>query len=249
MSFGKEIKRIRDASGVSASRLADLIGIPADRLRKWESKDFDPRLEDRQKIEHFFKMEMDNILELERIPKTLLLHSGPANEKYFEDGPGKLVTKLVNAIHEQEIQLNPLLKKARGTGSENVKYYDQDFAAGKSVAFYEDNVEAPAYEMNIPAFSGCIAFNVFGDSMEKIIRSGSIVFGRKVDDWSSFLEFGQIYGIVMKDERRFLKYIRKSENPKNFLLKSENEHYDDFEIPSSKIHNLWLIEGWMLKRT
>ncbi len=146
---------------------------------------------------------------------------------------------------------NPLIKTIRNHGKEPVKFYDTDFAASNSVIFYEDNVEAPAYTMNIPAFSGCIAFNVFGDSMEALIKSGSIVFGRKLEEWKSFVEFGQIYGVVMKDERRFLKYIRKSkEDPKHcFLLRSENENYDDFEIPKDKIHNLWLIEGWMLKRT
>lgn len=151
-----------------------------------------------------------------------------------------------------EVIRNPLLKPVRNRGGgKPVKYYDTDFAAGSHIIFYEDNIESPAYEMNIPAFAGCIAFNVFGDSMESLIKSGSIVFGRKLEDWRSYIEYGQIYGIVMKDERRFLKYVRKSK--KNsiqcFLLRSENEHYDDFEIPKDKIHTLWLIEGWMLKRT
>lgn len=156
----------------------------------------------------------------------------------------------VSYLAKSKLIRNPLLKTVRGHGNDPVKYYDKDFAAG-SVVFYEDNVEKPAYEMKIPAFSGCIAFNVFGDSMEHLIKGGSIVFGRKLETWRRYLEFGQIYGIVMKDDQRFLKYIRKSlEDARHcFLLKSENARYDDFEIPKEDIHNIWLIEGWMLKRT
>lgn len=133
-----------------------------------------------------------------------------------------------------------------------VNFYDVDFAAG-DVTFYEDiSAIKPAYTMDIPEFNGCTAFRVFGDSMEPSIVSGSIVFAVKVDKWQDHLEYGQIYGIVMKDKRKYLKYIRSSkENKKtHFLLKSENhELYDDFEIPKDLIRSIWLIHGWINKRT
>jgi len=132
-----------------------------------------------------------------------------------------------------------------------IPYYDSDFAAG-DIEFYDDNSHLkPSYYMDIPEFSGCTAFRAYSDSMEKLIKSGNILFGIKLDDWQSHLEYGQIYGIVMKDRRRYLKYIRRSKNDseKKFLLKSENEHYDDFEVPKEKIKNIWLIEGWLNRRT
>lgn len=59
--------------------------------------------------------------------------------------------------------------------------------------------------------------------MESRIKSGSIVFARIIE-WKDHLEYGQIYGVVMNDNRRYLKYIRKSkENDKtHFLLRSES---------------------------
>lgn len=159
---------------------------------------------------------------------------------------GPMITEEQEAL--PNYQINPFLKR-KHEGNEPVKYYDVDFAGGNGIVFYEDNVEFPAYEMKIPAFSGCVAFNVFGESMEPLIKSGSVCFGRKLDDWHDYIEFGQIYGVVMKNQRRFLKYIRKSQTPDKFLLKSANPEHDDFEIPINKIHNIWLIEGWMLKRT
>lgn len=133
---------------------------------------------------------------------------------------------------------------------EQIPFYDVDFAAG-DIEFYngQSTIQA-AYTMDIPEFSGCTAFRTYGDSMAKLIRSGDILFGTRIDDWQSHLEYGQIYGIICMDKRRYLKFIRKSQKEEtHFLLKSENENYDDFLLPKSKIKSIWLIHGWMNKRT
>lgn len=61
MGFGKEIKRLRSDAGVSAKKLADLIGVDSERLRKWELYDFEPRAEDQYKIENFFGNNLEDI--------------------------------------------------------------------------------------------------------------------------------------------------------------------------------------------
>ena len=141
------------------------------------------------------------------------------------------------------------LPKKHATG-EQIPFYDVDFAAG-DIEFYngQSTIQA-AYTMDIPEFSGCTAFRTYGDSMAKLIRSGDILFGTRIEDWQSHLEYGQIYGIICMDKRRYLKFIRKSQKEEtHFLLKSENENYDDFLLPKSKIKSIWLIHGWMNKRT
>lgn len=131
-----------------------------------------------------------------------------------------------------------------------IPFYNADFMAGASDSFYEDATIYPEYFMDVPEFYGCTAFRAYSDSMEKKIKSGNILFGIKVEDWRSHLEFGGIYGITMADGRRYLKYIRShAEDNKLFLLRSENKNYDDFTIPKSKIKNIWQIEGWLDKRT
>lgn len=139
----------------------------------------------------------------------------------------------------------------RGGAVGLVKFYDVDFAAG-DIAFYDDNnTITPAYEMDIPEFAGCTSFRTYGDSMEPAIKSGSILFATIVEDWSSHLEYGQIYGIVCTDKRKYLKYIRKDKDryKSHFLLRSENLAYDDFELPKNKIKAIWLIHGWINKRS
>lgn len=154
----------------------------------------------------------------------------------------------VNVITPEGKIINNGVSKNRESGL--IPFYNADFMAGRSDLFYNDTNDHPDYYLDVPEFSGCIAFRAFGDSMEKIIKSSSILFGYKLDeDWRTYLEYGQIYGITMLNGQRYLKYIRRSEDHENaFLLKSENEKYDDFEVPKNKIKNLWLIQGWIDKR-
>jgi len=133
-----------------------------------------------------------------------------------------------------------------------IKFYDVDFAAG-DIEFYEDiNTIQPAYTMDIPEFNGCTAFRTYNNSMEKLISSGDILFATNEEDWKDSLEYGQIYGIVCKNGRKYLKYIRKAPEGKentHFLLKSENSvEYDDFTLAKDKIKSLWLIHGWLKKK-
>ena len=131
-----------------------------------------------------------------------------------------------------------------------VPYYDVDFAAGNSIIMTDDNTVHPTYYMDVPEFSGCTAFRAYSDSMEKLIKSGSILFGTKIDSWLEHLEYGQIYGVICNDGRRYLKYIRKAiKYEEYFLLRSENADYDDFDIPKKAIRSIWLIHGWLNKRT
>lgn len=140
----------------------------------------------------------------------------------------------------------------RAKPGELIKFYDADFAASRDIEFFDDETSIkPAYMMDIPEFAGCIAFRTYSDSMEPLIKGGDILFATKVEDWRDGLEYGQIYGITRTDRRRHLKYIRRSpKHQSHFLLKSENsEMYDDFELDKEKIKNVWLIHGWINKRT
>ncbi|AMR34192.1 hypothetical protein A0256_23430 [Mucilaginibacter sp. PAMC 26640] len=130
-----------------------------------------------------------------------------------------------------------------------IPFYNADFIAGNAELYYADETIYPEYYMDVPEFSGSVAFRAYGDSMEPRIKSGSILFGVKRDNWGAYLEFGQIYGITCRDGSRYLKYIRKHIDKEFLLFKSENPNYDDMDMPKSEIKNIWLITGWIDKRT
>ncbi len=140
-------------------------------------------------------------------------------------------------------------KSIKKKGVDLIPFYNIDFLAGNSLNILNDNIEKPEYYMDIPEFYGCTAFRTYSDSMEKLIKSGTILFGKEELNWQEYIEFGQIYGIVCNDGRKFLKYIKKSQDntQTHFTLKSHNEFYDDFDIAKKFIKSIWLIHGWLNK--
>lgn len=181
-----------------------------------------------------------------------------ANITWLLTGQGEMFTEKVNFMLHEPSSSYGIKKAPRGRlpkrtrEGELIKFYEADFAASRDIEFFDDEAAIlPAYTMDIPEFAGCTAFRTYSDSMLPLIKGGDILFATKVEDWSDGLEYGQIYGIVRTDRRRHLKYIRKSLTDKtHFLLKSENaEMYDDFELAKDKIKNIWLIHGWINKRT
>jgi len=150
----------------------------------------------------------------------------------------------------RDIENAPNGKFERKKGKGLIPYYDSDFIGGDYIATFEAGSVKPAYYMDIPEFAGCDAFRIYNDSMENLIKSGTIVFGTKIENWREHLEYGQIYGIVCHDNRRFIKYIKKWNDAPNeyFYLVSENDFYDPWEIKKDTIKNVWLIHGWLNKR-
>lgn len=129
-----------------------------------------------------------------------------------------------------------------------IPVYDVDIAAS-NLELYDDKSALPEDFYYIPEFSGCRAFNVYSDSMEPLIPKGSRIFARRIDDWQTVLEYGQVYAVGLMDGRRFIKYVKKAESKEDFRLVSENDFYDDFDVPKNKVRSIWLIDGWMNKHT
>ncbi|HMR84075.1 MAG TPA: S24 family peptidase [Niabella sp.] len=173
------------------------------------------------------------------------------NTDWLLTGNGDMYKPTENEPMEGIVKAPQGRLKRRTPNKSRIEFYDIDFAAGGDIEFYEDNGIKPAYTMDIPEFNGCTAFRSYSNSMEKLIHSGDILFGTREVDWHEGLEYGQIYGIVSLDGRKFLKYIRRSERAAtHFLFKSENvDEYDDFDFPKERIKSIWLIHGWLKKRT
>lgn len=200
---------------------------------------------------------LDKVKELGADKIEIIIEKYPdINVEWLITGKGKMLkhNQDVGALNEPKSLYVTAPKgrlNKRKKGKSLIDFYDTDFAAG-DIEFYDDTAMiTPAYQMDIPEFSGCTAFRTYNNSMEKIIHSGDILFGTNELGWRDGVEYGQIYGIVCQDRRKFLKYIRKSPDKEDthFLLRSENEaEYDDFLFPKDKIKSVWLIHGWLKKR-
>lgn len=122
-------------------------------------------------------------------------------------------------------------------------YYDIDATCGhqnRDIDFATENIVGYIDLPYINKESKIIRAN--GDSMEPRIHNGDMVVIREIHDWSDVF-YGQIY-LVLMDEYRMIKYIRKyEEDEENFvILRSENENYDDIKLHRSKIRKLFIVE-------
>lgn len=84
---------------------------------------------------------------------------------------------------------------------------------------------------------------VSGDSMTPKITNGGWISFHPITD-PSIIFWGQIY-IVVLDDFRMVKYLRRHNNPNMVILHSANPAYDDMEIPREKIRQLYMVDGIM----
>lgn len=89
-----------------------------------------------------------------------------------------------------------------------------------------------------------------GDSMDPIIPSGSVLHIRKVEQWREFLDYNCVYVLLLKDDRRITKLVRKfDEDPHNYILCcSYNPNNAPQELPRSFIREVWKVVNVLIPR-
>jgi len=118
--------------------------------------------------------------------------------------------------------------------------YDIDSSEHNAHMFVKENISG---YISLPFISKTSAIiTASGDSMKPIINSGDKIVVREIKH-REYLYYGQIYFIITQ-EYRMIKYIRK--HPTNLdivILRSENQNYDDIELPRDQILRLFVIEN------
>lgn len=232
-SISELLESIKTVTGLTQEQIADRIGYerpylsqakkrPSDKLKNVLLKEFHVELEN-------LTLQEPDINTYKRQTKT-----ATSNKHQEQD------------LTENQNLYMRIMKKFEKF--QPIPVFDVDIAAS-NLELYDDKSAIPEDFYYIPEFSGCRAFNVYSDSMEPLIPKGSRIFARKIDDWQMVLEFGQVYAVGLNDGRRFIKYIKRADDKTNFKLVSENDFYDDFDVPKDKIRSVWLIDGWMNKHT
>lgn len=127
-------------------------------------------------------------------------------------------------------------------GVEGARVFDLDVTAGgmlRERMFAEENVIGT---INVPAIHpDCSIVRVSGDSMSPVIGNGDLIAIREVRN-PNLIFWGQIY-VVLLDDYRMVKYVRRHDDSSLVILRSENSRYDDIEVPKSEIRELFLVEN------
>jgi phage repressor protein C with HTH and peptisase S24 domain len=80
-----------------------------------------------------------------------------------------------------------------------------------------------------------------GNSMSPVIESGAYLAFLPENEFP-LISWGEIYIVVMQN-RRMVKYVRRAENPDKIILKSANDEYDPMEVDKDKIVAMYPVKA------
>lgn len=118
--------------------------------------------------------------------------------------------------------------------------YNIDVTAGptgRSMIFTREALIGSINMPSIPADSYIV--KVSGDSMQPVVNNGDLIAVRPVTN-RNLIFWGQIYVILLEDYR-MVKYVRRHEDPNKLILRSENPDYDDIEVDRSDVIDMMIV--------
>lgn len=181
MAFGKEIKRLKEKERISAQKLAGILGVDEDRLRKWMEKDFNPRDEDARTIEERFGMSLDEICKLERLPKFLFVPRETSDHSYLN--------------HRRNL---------KNTNTNTIMFYEVGATAGPVADILPVAKSEGVLHISDLFRQSQFAIRVFGNSMTPNYPPGSIIGIREVED--KLITPGSVY-VIEKGNELWIKRL------------------------------------------
>lgn len=133
-------------------------------------------------------------------------------------------------------RIDPSPEQRRG-----IAVYDIDVTAGSAELMRQLTSDRIIGYVDMPLINPeCIIVRVSGDSMTPAVTDGSFIAIRPVPAAGTIF-WGQIY-VVLTDDYRMVKYLRRNPDPAYVTLHSDNPRYDDIDMPRSEIKSLFLVE-------
>lgn len=186
-----------------------------------------------------FSKQMNGKLGISRVLANKIIVELGVSKEWLLEGKGEKYRTLLTS-NSKTITLPP--NSLNMTANEGAKVYDIDVTAGPSGRSLMFSSEQVIGSINVPFINPeNHIVKVSGDSMSPVINNGDMLAIREVKNLN-LIFWGQIY-VVLLDDYRMVKYVRKHENPEIVILKSANSEYDDIEIPRNEIRALFVVEN------
>lgn len=133
-------------------------------------------------------------------------------------------------------------KRVQATGpTSGAPLYDIDVTAGSANLSRMLTSEHIIGRLLIPGLNPELpVVKVSGNSMSPRINNGAYISIRQIDKDDAIF-WGQIY-VIMLEDYRMVKYVRRHEDPSKLILHSENPNYDDIIIDRDKVVGMFLVE-------
>lgn len=215
-TLGSKIRHLREKKNMTQTELSQILGMKTyTTVSKWENNENFPKGKDLKELAELFEVSADYLLGLSK-----------ENISSIETIYNKLETQRQTKVYdfakeqlEKQIEENnkviPLVGKT---------------AANPAVLEYADiDIEQHSFA-HVPEGADC-AINIQGDSMEPLIKNGSIVFYKRQCD----VENGEIAIVEINGEGVTCKKVIKDYNSQAIILRSINAKYDDKKLCGEEI--------------
>ena len=144
----------------------------------------------------------------------------------------------------------PILITEQYSPSVKVPYYNVDFAGGWSSEGLFSQYK-PSFFITMPDFERAeLACNLIGNSISQRIKSGSIIGLRKVNDWQIYFPTNEVYAVVLKNDLRTVKLVRRAKE-KGFieLVPAPLPEYNDPPYQTEVVPQDYIIEFYQVVAT
>lgn len=221
--FPSNIKFLRRMKGLTQSDLANKLGINRPKIGSYEEGRAEPKLSTLQRISHFYKVNIDDLLELD-------LSKESPKEKDIKGSALRILPIIIDKDDNEHITVVP----AKASAGYLNGYADVEFV---------ENL--PTFNLPLKELSQNRTYRIFqiqGDSMLPI-TSGSYIISEYVQDWTgiqdnlSYIVISSTEGIVYK------RIVNQDAQLRSFDLHSDNKNYAPFSVAIEDIVEIWKAIG------
>ncbi|MBO8170196.1 MAG: helix-turn-helix domain-containing protein [Thermoanaerobacteraceae bacterium] len=177
--FGERLRQLRKERGISAEELAKIMEVNKSTISRYETGKRDPFMPFVQKIALFFNVSIDWLVGTSEIRDPSV--STNTLSKIFNSLPDPGKIELVNyAKYLHQRYSNKSKNSDNKNNCNNIKILGST-AAGQPIEYCDDSFIEEADVKNIPKGAD-FALTVKGDSMEPLIKDGSLVWIKSQPD-------------------------------------------------------------------
>lgn len=227
MMLGNKIKQLRLSHKLTLDELAsklnelypDTVNFNKGKLSKWENNKEEPKLSSVRLLADFYNVTIDSLYKSNSFDTPYK----DINYIYNKLDPYNK-TKLYNYAEKQLEQ-----QEQESLNSKVIPMVGKA-AANPNVLEYGDvDIEQQSFS-HVPEGADC-AIYIQGDSMEPLIKDGSIVFYKRQED----VESGEIAVVEINGDGATCKRVIKDYGNKQIILRSVNDRYEDRVLHDEKV--------------